>query len=259
MIETHALRCGYGARNVLDGVDLRVADGEFAVLAGPNGAGKSTLLYSLLGFLRPASGSVLLWGKDLHSYKRMELARMISFVPQESVFQFDYRVLDVVLMGRFPYLGVMQTWGPEDHRVADEVLIRLGLEDFRQRWFSQLSGGEKQRVLIARALAQDTRFIFLDESLSQLDINHQIEIMRLLRSINTESGKGVLLISHNLNLAANYASRLIFLKDGRLLGSGTSAEMMLPPILSTLFGMPLSTSPHPSSGIPNLIYPGADA
>jgi iron complex transport system ATP-binding protein len=259
MIETHSLRCGYGSRNVLDGVDLRLQDSEFSVLAGPNGSGKSTLLYTLLGYLRPSSGTISMWGKSLASYKRMELARLIAFVPQECVFQFDYRVREIVLMGRFPYLGVMQTYGPEDHKVADSVLCRLGLEDFRERWFSQLSGGEKQRVLIARALAQDTKFIFLDESLSQLDINHQIEIMGLLRSIHTQSGIGVLLISHNLNLAANYAGRLIFLKDGKVLGSGTPFDLMRPEVLSALFGMRLSTAPHPVSGIPNLIYPGADA
>lgn len=259
MIETRALRCGYGTMDVLDGVDLQLQENEFSVLAGPNGAGKSTLLFALLGFIKPSSGSVFLSGKDITSHKRMDIARLIAFVPQESVFQFDYRVRDVILMGRFPYLGVMQSWSNQDQQVVDGVMDWMGLEDFGQRWFSQLSGGEKQRVLIARALAQDTRYIFLDESLSQLDINHQIEIMGLLRSIHTESGKGVLLISHNLNLAANYAERLVFLKSGKLLGSGTPSEMMRPAMLEELFGMKLSTAPHPESGIPNIIYPTAKA
>lgn len=259
MIETRALRCGYGTRDVLDGVDLLLQESEFAVLAGPNGAGKSTLLYTLLGFIAPKDGSVHLWGQDIRARKRMDIARLIAFVPQESVFQFDYLVRDVILMGRFPYLGVMQSWSGEDHLVVDNVMRRLGLEGFAGRWYSQLSGGEKQRVLIARAMAQDTRYIFLDESLSQLDINHQIEIMRLLGAIHAESGKGVLLISHNLNLAANFAGRLIFLKDGKLLGSGTPAEMMCPGILEELFGIRLGTSPHPDTGIPNIIYPGGNA
>jgi len=135
------------------------------------------------------------------------------------------------------------------------VLDLLKLTALQGRWLSELSGGEKQRVLIARALAQETPYILLDESLSQLDINHQIEIMHLLKDIHKNQGKAVLIVSHNLNLAANYAERLIFLKDGQVLASGSPEKLMQPQILQELFGLFLETMPNPHSGKPNIIYP----
>lgn len=256
MIEASGLVCGYGETSILKGLELSLREDELAVLAGPNGAGKSTLLYALLGFLRVRAGSVKLFGRDLAGYRRSDLARLIAFVPQESHFQFDHSVADTVLMGRYPYLGLMQSWTAKDREISTRVLDSLGLLELSQRMYSELSGGEKQRVLIARALAQDTRYIFLDESLSQLDINHQIECMELLRRIHLEEGKGILLISHNLNLAANYADKMIFLKDGLVLGAGAPAQLMNPDTLKGLFGMHLQTSHNPYSGVPNLVYPG---
>lgn len=256
MIKAQGLRCGYDKTEVLRGLDLHLDSAELAVLIGPNGAGKSTLLFALLGFLKAWAGKVSLYGKDLNAYGRLELAKQIAFVPQESFFQFDYRVYDVVMMGRYPYLGMMQSWSQADHQMVEKVLASLNLGELSQRYYSELSGGEKQRVLIARALAQDTRYIFLDESLSQLDINHQIDIMQLLRSINQSQGKGILIISHNLNLAANYADRMIFIKSGRILGQGSPQEMMQEHLLQDLFGTRLSTHINPESKVPNIVYPG---
>lgn len=256
MIQVTKLSCAYDADLVLRDLDLSLPEAEFTVLVGPNGAGKSTLVYALLGFLKARSGEIHLFGQPLQTYKRPDLARLIAFVPQESVFQFDYTVRDIVLMGRYPYLGLMQSWLPEDFEAVDGVLAQLQLEDLTQRFYSQLSGGEKQRVLIARALAQDTRYIFLDETLSQLDINHQVEIMEILRRISSQSGKGILLISHNLNLGANFADTMVFLAKGRILGSGSPEEMMRPALLWELFGMALQTMLNPASGKPNLLYPG---
>jgi iron complex transport system ATP-binding protein len=162
---------------------------SFSVLIGPNGAGKSTLLYAILGFVKLGSGAVWVCGKDIRSYHRLELARLISYVPQVVVFQFDYLVEDIVLMGRYPWLQMMQSWSNEDRQLVHGVLEQMELLELRNRYFSQLSGGEKQRVLIARALAQNSRFIFLDETLSQLDINHQIEIMKMLKTIRQIPGR----------------------------------------------------------------------
>ncbi len=257
MIEVKALSCAYDAQPVLRDLDLSLAAEEFTVLVGPNGAGKSTLVYALLGFLPTLSGEIRLFGKPLGSYKRSELARLIAFVPQESVFQFDYPVRDIVLMGRYPYLGLMQSWLPADLEAVDSVLAQLQLERLADRFYSQLSGGEKQRVLISRALAQNTPYVFLDETLSQLDINHQVEIMAMLLEIVRANGKGILLISHNLNLGANFADRMVFLAKGRVLGSGSPEEMMRPAPLQELFGMELQTMLNPASGKPNLLYPGS--
>lgn len=256
MIDVKKLCFSYGAELVLRDVDLNLPEQEFTVLVGPNGAGKSTLVYALLGFLRALEGEISLFGKALSAYKRPELARLIAFVPQESVFQFDYSVGDIVLMGRYPYQGLMQTWTAQDRQLVDGILEQLQLEALAERYYSQLSGGEKQRVLIARALAQGTRYIFLDETLSQLDINHQTEIMDILRQISHQSGKGILLISHNLNLGANFADTMVFLAQGRILGSGSPEQMMRPDRLQELFGIPLQTMLNPASGKPNLLYPG---
>lgn len=256
MIEVKKLGCAYGPRFVLRELDLRLSADEFTVLVGPNGAGKSTLIHALLGFMPILEGEVNLFDRPLGSYRRSELARLTAFVPQETFFQFDYPVRDIVLMGRYPYLALMQSWMPEDLEAVDKVLEQLGLNELSDRFFSQLSGGEKQRVLIARALAQETSYIFLDETLSQLDINHQVEIMARLREIVHKSGKGILLISHNLNLGANFADRMVLLSGGRVLGSGSPEEMMQPKLLQELFGLELQTMLNPVTGKPNLLYPG---
>ncbi|MFA7631710.1 MAG: ABC transporter ATP-binding protein [Candidatus Cloacimonadaceae bacterium] len=256
MIEVKKLGCAYDNHFVLRELDLRLNSDEFTVLVGPNGAGKSTLIHALLGFLPILEGEVRLFDRPLSSYRRSELARLTALVSQETVFQFDYPVRDIVLMGRYPYLGLMQSWLPQDLEAVDKVLEQLGLSKFADRFFSQLSGGEKQRVLIARALAQETSYIFLDETLSQLDINHQVEIMARLREIVHNNGKGILLISHNLNLGANFADRMVLLSQGRVLGSGTPEEMMQPRLLRELFGLELQTMLNPVTGKPNLLYPG---
>ncbi len=255
MIEAQNLSCGYGRELILKGASLQIAPGDFCALLGPNGAGKSTLLYALMGYLKPEKGCVELFGKNVSLLKGSYIARQIAFVPQESMHEFDHTVNETVLMGRFPYLGLLQTYSADDYRVVDEVMAMLNLSSLKHRWLSELSGGEKQRVLIARALAQETPYILLDESLSQLDINHQSEIMHLLQDIHKNQGKTVLIVSHNLNLAANYAERLIFIKAGEILASGSPDQLMQPQILQDLFGLYLETVPNPHSGRPNIIYP----
>lgn len=255
MIEAKALTCAYGTQDILKNLDLVLPDHGFTVLLGPNGAGKSTLLYALMAYLKPRAGSVHYNGTDVRKINRPELAKAIAFIPQEIHSEFDYSVLDTVLMGRYPYLTLWQTYSEEDKAAAEKALAQMRLWDLRQRYLSELSGGEKQRVYLARALVQDTRYIFLDESLSQLDINYQIEIMRMLRDISTRQGKAILLISHNLNLAANYADRMIFLKEGRLLYDGSPNEVMKSEHLGEIFGMQLQVAPNPLSGVNNIVYP----
>lgn len=255
MIKTLNLSCGYQQQPVLQDLSLQIMQDEFCALLGPNGAGKSTLLYTLMGFLKPSEGKVEIAGKELGQYRRPALAKLMAFVPQESHGDFDHSVEDTVLMGRFPYLGLMQSYNAEDKEKVDAVLAMTYLQDLRHRWLSELSGGEKQRVYIARALVQDTPCILLDESLSQLDINHQVEIMILLRKIAHEQHKTVVIVSHNLNLAANYADKMLFLRDGRLIGSGEPNNLMQESILQELFKLPLQTQINPISGRLNVIYP----
>lgn len=255
MITVQNLYCGYFEQPILKDISFQIGAEEFCALLGPNGAGKSTLLYALMGYIKPISGKILLQDKELNSYRRAAMARLLAFVPQESKSDFDHSVYETVLMGRYPYLGFMRAHSDEDRSVVDKVLEMLNLGSLRQRWLSELSGGEKQRVYIARALVQETPCILLDESLSQLDINHQIEIMNLLKSISKNQHKTILIVSHNLNLAANHADKLFFLKSGRLLSSGNPADMMQSSHLSELFGISLQTQINPNSGRPNIIYP----
>ncbi len=255
MIELKDVYSGYGQEDVLQGFSGRIAPGDFCAILGPNGAGKSTLLYTLIGYLKPRRGGVIISGKALETCKPAWIARQLAFVPQEQRSEFDHTVLETLLMGRYPYLGLLQSYSAEDMEVVDAAMHKLQLDGFKHRWLSKLSGGEKQRVFIARALVQNTPCIILDESLSQLDINYQLEIMGLLREIHRQEGKTVLLVSHNLNLASNYADSLLFVKSGRLLAHGSPEELMQTEILHELFGLRLQVISNPHSGRPNIVYP----
>ena len=198
MIELKNVTCGYGDFPVLKDISLQIAEGDFCALLGPNGAGKSTLLYTIMGYLKPSEGYITIFEKDIAKIKHSWLAKQIAFVPQETRSEFDHTVQETVLMGRYPYLGFLQSYSSEDYEAVDAVLENLKLTEFKHRWLSEISGGEKQRVLIARALVQQTPFILLDESLSQLDINYQIEIMKLLRTIHSKENR------HGFNSFSQY-------------------------------------------------------
>ncbi len=256
MIEFKDVCSGYDRKDVLKDVSLSIADSDFTVILGPNGAGKSTLLYTLIGYLPLRKGSILIKGKALEQWHKKELAKVIALIPQETAMPFDYTVEEMVLMGRYPWLELMQSWSKQDRDIVKEIIDKLDLTELTNRYFSQLSGGEKQRVLLARALAQQTEVILLDESLSQLDINHQIEMMQLLSEINRDEGKTIILISHHINLAANVASHLIFLKDGKLLANGSPDEVLTQMQLKKLFGVDLTLQTNPLSNRPNLVFPG---
>jgi iron complex transport system ATP-binding protein len=256
MIKLHNVTAGYDRNDVLKGITLSIEQGDFTAILGPNGAGKSTLLYTLIGYLTLRSGDIIIRNKPQASWHKKELARVIALIPQETVLPFDYTVEEMVLMGRYPWLELMQNWSSRDRDIVEEVLDKLELQTLKDRYYSQLSGGEKQRVLLARALAQQTEVILLDESLSQLDINHQIEMMQLLSDINRKDGKTIILISHHLNLAANVSSRLVFLKDGRLIANGSPEQVLTQSSLKQLFDTELTLQINPLSNRPNLIFPG---
>jgi iron complex transport system ATP-binding protein len=256
MIKLQDVTAGYDKHDVLKGITLDIGQGDFVAVIGPNGAGKSTLLYTLINYLPTRSGDIIIRDKSLRQWNKKELARTVALIPQETVLPFDYTVTEMVLMGRYPWLELMQNWSTKDFNIVQEILCKLDLETLADRYYSQLSGGEKQRVLLARALAQQTEIILLDESLSQLDINHQIEMMQLLSEINLSEGKTIILISHNLNLAANVSSRLVFLREGRLIANGSPERVMTQPALKELFGIDLTLQNNPMSNRPNLVFPG---
>lgn len=236
MIELRGVRCGYGAREVLRGLTCRFAAGEFVSVAGPNGAGKSTLLSLISGLRESFAGDCLIDGKALAKWPRRELARVVSFVPQSVRIEFPFTAREVVLMGRAPHAG-WRGESPDDAKRVDDAMQRTDSSEFAQRDFRNLSGGEKQRVLLAAAVAQSGKILILDEPATFLDIEHQRLIYRLLREL-AASGVLVLAATHDLNLAAGYSSRVLLLKDGAIAGDGAPAEVLSANLLQDVFRVP---------------------
>jgi iron complex transport system ATP-binding protein len=211
---------------VLSDVSLEVPAGARLALLGPNGAGKSTLVRLLARILRPSSGRVLLDGRDLGSFTARELARRIAVVPQETALDFPFSVTEVVLMGRSPHLGGLGFEGERDLEVAARVMAQAGVTELGDRLFHELSGGEKQRVVIARALAQEPRILLLDEPATFLDLKHVTEIFDLLLELSTSERITLVIVLHDLNLAALYCDRVAFLRGGRILAAGPTDQTL---------------------------------
>jgi len=256
MIKFENVTLAYRNQEVIKNLSLDFEAGEFCALIGPNGAGKSTLLKSVVKFLEPTTGKIFLDEKPLTLWKHKKLAQRIALIPQDFQLQFDYKVQDLVLTGRFPYLGYWQNYSQKDRQIVEKILRELDLFSMRNKMFSQLSGGEKQRVSIARALVQETEIILMDEAFANLDINHQLEIMKILSQINREQKKLVILVSHNLNLASDYCERIIMLKEGKLIADGSPHEIINMKTIKKLFDAEFDIIENPISHRPNLVYPG---
>ncbi len=256
MLEIRNLSAGYRNEEILHNVSFHAENSEFIALLGPNGAGKSTLLKAIMGFLPASEGAINIKGKNLNAWSRKQLASKIAFIPQEAYQQFQFQVEEIVLMGRFPYLNVLQRYSKEDYRVVNEILDTFDLLSLKDRYLNELSGGERQRVFLARAIAQNTDILLLDETFSQLDINHQVELMRLLHTIHKETGKLIILVSHNINLTANFCDRIILLKSGKIIADGNSAEIINSDTLGKAYDMQFEIATNSITKRPNLIYPG---
>ncbi len=221
-MEARDLSVGYDGRTVLEGIDLTLRPGSLLALLGPNGSGKSTLLASLCGLLTPQAGTVSLDGRPLSSLRRLALARQVALVPQATAFTLPFRVDEVVLMGRYPHLGRFGQLGPGDREAARRAMATVGLEGFEDRLVNTLSGGEVQRVTLARALAQETGTLLLDEPTSALDPGHVVDVTALLARLRDE-GRAIAVALHDVNLALRLADVIAFLRDGalvRLCGPG---------------------------------------
>jgi len=224
-IEVGSLCFSYGSRQVLANVDLCVGSGEIVGLLGPNGSGKSTLVKVLSGVLRRDSGSIHLGVLEIDSMSRRELAGRLAVVPQEPVFAFPFTVMEVVLMGRHPHLSGLSFESRDDIAIARSALERCGASEFAGRPIQELSAGERQRVVFARALAQEPEYLLLDEPASFLDIRHQVETYDLVRKLASERGTCVLTVLHDLNLAAEYCDRIYLLRRGVVLAGGETGEV----------------------------------
>ena len=241
-------------KDILRNISLHIESGEFVSIIGPNGAGKSTFLKAVSGLIDIRQGDITLKNKKINQYSKKELAKIITLIPQETVLQFDLSVEEMVLMGRFPYLDYWGNYTLEDRQLTGVILEKLHIHHLSSRSFNSLSGGEKQKVLIARALAQDSSIIMLDETLSFLDMNHQIETMELLSKIHLEDRKTIILISHNLNLSNEYSDRIVIFKNGQLMADGTPRELINKEMLSAAFGAEIDMLQNPKSGNPVIYY-----
>lgn len=225
----------YGKIPVLGGISLRVEDGELVSLVGPNGAGKSTLLKCLNRVLRPSDGRVHVDGRDVKGIDLKATARLFGYVPQGTSSVFPATVLDTVLLGRRPYVEWVVS--RQSREIVYETLIQMNLAHLASRPISELSGGELQRVLIARALAQEPRVLLLDEPTSNLDLKHQLEVLGHVLSIVKDKGLSVLMAIHDLNLASQFSNRLVFLKEGKTFASGKPGEVLNADTIRAVYGV----------------------
>ena len=239
-----------GAPRVSDDVSIAIERGELVGLLGPNGSGKTTMLKLVGGMLRPTRGSVEFERRPLADWARREVARRIAYVPQETHAPFDFSVLEIVLMGRFPHLGPFALEGPEDLAVAQRALEATATSAFSSRLFHTLSGGEKQRVVIASALAQSPELLLLDEPTASLDVGHQLEVQQLLTRLNRSGDANVTIVlsTHDLNFAASLCRRLVLIRDGRVLASGPTEEVLTPAAVRALYDVEADVHMHPAAG-----------
>jgi len=242
----------YDGRWTLKGIDLDIHRGEILGILGPNGSGKSTLLRLMDGLLVPKEGEVRFRDRPLASRKRKGLAKEVAFVAQENAFRFTFSVLEVVLMGRAPHLGRLQFEGKRDIDIALHSLETMNALDLEDRSIHELSGGEKQRVLIARALAQEPQVLILDEPTSFLDIKFKREIFELLSSLNRRDGLTIVVVSHDIDLAAHYCQRLMMLKDGSLFTTGTPEAIITAANVESVYDCPVLIDRNPATGSPRV-------
>jgi len=245
----------YGENEVLSAVTFALGSGEFVGIIGPNGSGKSTLLRIMAGILRPSSGVVTMAGRPMQNLSRREIARSVAVVPQETTFVFPFTALEVVLMGRSPHLGRFGIEGEDDLEVARQAMEATDTWFLRDRTMEEVSGGEKQRVIVARALAQKPEILLLDEPTNALDIRHQVDIYQLLQRLHDESGLTIVLISHDLNLSARACERLILLHRGRIQCDGGPDEVITSALLSEVYETELEVHTDPATGAPIITTP----
>ena len=260
MLHAEHVSFAYGPAEVLRDVSIDVPRGGVTGVLGPNGSGKTTLLGLLGGLLRPTDGQVRLRNDDLSGLSRAALARQMAVVPQETHLAFDYSVLEIALMGRYPHLGPLELEGPTDLRVAREALAATGTRDLERRGFTTLSGGEKQRVIIASALAQllpDTAetevtategVLLLDEPTASLDLGYQLEITSTLRTLNNSRGTTMVVSTHDLNFAAGLCDQLVMLRAGRVLAAGPTEQVLTGEAVRALYDVEADVRLHAGAG-----------
>jgi len=257
MLKIENVAVAYGGRPVLHDVSLSVMGGEVLALVGPNGAGKSTLLRAISGVVPLQGGEVHINGSQLARLTVMERARHVAVVPQARSLPPAFTVHETVLLGRTPHLGWLGRTGPRDMERVRYALQQTQMLPLAERYVGELSGGEQQRVLLARALAQETPVLLLDEPTTHLDLHHRDSLIRLIRDLAESKDLAILMVLHDLNLAGLYADRVALLVTGRLQAVGRASEVLTAERLSDVYHMPVRVIPHPDHGTP-LVLPDGD-
>jgi ABC-type cobalamin/Fe3+-siderophores transport system ATPase subunit len=255
MLKIENLTVSYGPRRALEAVSLEVASGEVLALIGPNGSGKSSLVRAVSGVIPVEAGGVRTDGVDLLRLPPMSRARHLAVVPQAAALPPAFSVWELVLLGRTPHLNFLGQTSARDEQIARQALERVDAFDLAGRRVGELSGGEQQRVLLARALAQATPILLLDEPTSNLDLHYQVSFMETVRSLAHREGLAVLIALHDLNLAARYADRLALLVEGKIIAAGPPRQVLTPELISEAYHLPVQVVPHPFADAP-LVLPG---
>ena len=248
-IQTDNIQVSFGPKTILHDISLDIRNKEFVGIIGPNGSGKSTFLKCLYRVLQPNHGKIFFDGTEMSSLSHRDTALKMAVVAQHSTVNFDFSVLEMVLMGRSPYKGLLDRDQIDDYEIARHALAQVGLSDFESRNFNTLSGGEQQRVILARALAQRTECLVLDEPTNHLDIKYQLELMTIVKRLDATVVSAI----HDLNLAAIYCDRLIALKDGSVVCTGTPQEVLTEDTIRHIYGVSATVQTLPNGRL-NIIY-----
>jgi iron complex transport system ATP-binding protein len=252
-LEARHLTLGYGDAPIVEDLSVRIPDHRVTVLVGANACGKSTLLRGLSRLLRPLTGHALLDGKAIHTLPTREVARTLGLLPQAPVVPDGVTVVDLVGRGRHPHRAALTPWSSTDEAVVAEALRLTGTLDLADRTVDALSGGQRQRVWLAMALAQDTDLLLLDEPTTYLDIAHQVEVLDLLLDLNRDRGTTVVMVLHDLGLAARYADHLVVMRQGRLHAQGRPSEVVTEAMVEEVFGLHCRVLPDPVAGTPLIV------
>lgn len=255
MVRLEDLYVGYNGLSVLRGMSLSVAPGEMLGVIGPNASGKSTLVRAISGVLKPLSGRLFLDGREIREFRTEELARLVAVVPQNLNLPPAFTAFELVLMGRTPHLPFLRQESRKDLTITWRAMELTRTEHLAQRRVGKLSGGEGRRLVIARALAQEPKLLLLDEPTAYLDLNHQIEVLELVKGLSRERNLTVIVVLHDLNLAAQYCERLIMLHRGQLHIDGSPHEVVTAKNIKRVYGVEVLVQPHPQSGLPVVMGP----
>ncbi|MEM7734471.1 MAG: ABC transporter ATP-binding protein [Deinococcota bacterium] len=250
LLAAEGLSVGYGGEPIVKDISLAIRPGEITALVGPNGCGKSTLLKAFARILKPMTGGVTLDGQPISSYRTRMVARKLALLPQGPVAPEGLTVAELVAQGRFPHQTLLRRWSPGDREAIDRALISTDLVDFAERPVATLSGGQRQRCWLAMVLAQDTPLLLLDEPTTFLDLKVQVDLMALLSRIVLEDGRTLVLVLHELNLAASFAHRIVMMRDGKIVLEGSPSDVIAPDELHQVFELRADVIPDPLTGRP---------